>query len=157
AAALGDPALVRRHLDANPAAIGMRVDQDWFPMVDTATNGGHIYQWTLGFHVSAFEVARQRGHGEVLALLLGRARPLERRLDALGRGDGGAADALLACEPALIERAPERTLRQVANAARNNNGPAVEAMLARGFPVTARAQHGAMPLHWAAFHGNPGM
>ena len=30
-------------------------------------------------------------------------------------------------------------------------------MLRRGFPVTALSQHGAMPLHWAAFHGNPGM
>jgi ankyrin repeat protein len=30
-------------------------------------------------------------------------------------------------------------------------------MLARGFPVTARSQHGAMPLHWAAFHGNSQM
>ena len=46
---------------------------------------------------------------------------------------------------------------QVADAARNNNAAAVKAMLARGFPVTARFQHGAMPLHWAAFHGNPEM
>jgi Ankyrin repeat len=44
AAALGDVSLVTRHLDADPAAIAMRVDQDWFPMVDTAVNGGHIYQ-----------------------------------------------------------------------------------------------------------------
>ena len=60
AAALGDVAQVRRHLDANPGAIAMRVDQDWFPMIDTAENGGHIYQWTLGFHASAFDVARKR-------------------------------------------------------------------------------------------------
>src|SRR5262245_7042198 len=57
AAALGDVALVQRHLDADPGAIGMRVDQGWFSMIDTAPNGGHIYQWTLGFHVSAFDVA----------------------------------------------------------------------------------------------------
>src|SRR6516225_896966 len=62
AAALGDFNLVRRHLDADPGAIAMRVDQDWFPMIDTAPNGGHIYQWTLGFHVSAFDVARKCGH-----------------------------------------------------------------------------------------------
>jgi ankyrin repeat protein len=157
AAALGDVALVRQRLDADSAAIGMRVDQNWFPMIDTAQNGGHIYQWTLGFHVSAFDIARKRGHSEVLALLLKRAGPLERLLDALWCGDGPAADAVLAREPDLIERAPERTFGQVADAARNNNGPAVDAMLARGFPVTARSQHGAMPLHWAAFHGNPEM
>ena len=75
AAALGDVTLVRRHLDADPAAIAMRVDQDWFPMIDTAPNGGHIYQWTLGFHVSAFDVARKRGHAEVLDLLLSRSDP----------------------------------------------------------------------------------
>ena len=157
AAALGDLDRVRRHLDDDPGAIAMRVDRDWFPMVDTARNGGHIYQWTLGFHVSAFEIARKRGHGDVLGLLLERAGPLERLLDALWRGDGAAADAVLAAAPALVDRASERALRAVADAARNNNAAAVEAMLARGFPVTARSQHGAMPLHWAAFHGNPEM
>jgi hypothetical protein len=30
-------------------------------------------------------------------------------------------------------------------------------MLCRGFPVTALSQHGATPLHWAAFHGNADM
>jgi ankyrin repeat protein len=48
-------------------------------------------------------------------------------------------------------------LRQVADAARNNNFAAMSAMLRHGFPVTALSQHGATPLHWAAFHGNPDM
>jgi Ankyrin repeats (many copies)/Ankyrin repeat len=157
AAALGDLALVRQHLDAEPGSIAMRVDQDWFPMVDTAKNGGHVYQWTLGFHVSAFEIARRRSHLDVLDLLMQRADPLERLLDALWRGDGTAADAVLLAEPGLVQRAPIRALHQVADAARNNNTAAVRAMLARGFPVTAISQHGAMPLHWAAFHGNPEM
>ena len=157
AAALGDAALVRQHLDADPSAIGMRVDQTWFPMVDTAVNGGHIYQWTLGFHLSAFDVARKRGHAEVLDLLLERAGPIDRLLDALWRGDDARADAVLAADPQLVTKAPEAALRQVADAARNNNLLAVSAMLRCGFPVTALSQHGAMPLHWAAYHGNPGM
>lgn len=157
AAALGDVALARKHLDANPGAIAMRVDQNWFPMVDTATNGGHIYQWTLGFHVSAFDIARHRRHGEVLDLLLERAGPLERLLDALWCSDDARADAVLAAEPQLVARAPETVLRQVADAARNNNLAVVSGMLRRGFPVTALSQHGAMPLHWAAYHGNPDM
>jgi hypothetical protein len=157
ATALGDTALVRRHLDENPGSIGMRVDRDWFPMVDTAPNGGHIYQWTLGFHVSAFDLARRRGYREVLELLLSRASPLERLMQALWSGDGAAADAVLAANPAAIEQASPQVLRQVADAARNNNANAVKAMLARGFPVTAVSQHGATPLHWAAFHGNPEM
>ena len=73
-------------------------------MVDTAKNGGHIYQWTLGFHVSAFEIARRRGHRDVLDLLMQRADPLERLLDALWRGDGAAADALLAADGARQAR-----------------------------------------------------
>ncbi len=154
AAALGDVERARRHLDDDPRSIGMRVSQDWFPMIDTAPNGGHIYQWTLGFHVSAFDIARKRGHRDVLDLLLARASPLERLLDALWAGDEAAADAVLASEPGLVEQAPANVLRLVADAARNNNTAAVRAMLARGFPVTAQAQHGAMPLHWAAFHGN---
>ena len=157
AAALGDVAVVRRHLDADPGAIAMRVDQDWFPMIDTAANGGHIYQWTLGFHVSAFDVARKRGHAEVLDLLLDRAGPLDRLLDALWCGDNARADAILAGNQQLVARAPQRALHQVADAARNNNLPAVRAMLRRGFPVTALSQHGATPLHWAAFHGNADM
>lgn len=157
ATALGDPALVRRHLDEDPASIGMRVSQDWFPMIDTAPNGGHIYQWTLGFHVSAFDIARKRDHKEVLDLLLSRAPPIDRLVHALWSGDGDAADAVLATDPAVIEHAPPTVLRQVADAARNNNTAAVKAMLACGFPVTAVSQHGAAPLHWAAFHGNPEM
>jgi ankyrin repeat protein len=157
AAALGDVAMVRRHLDADPGAIAMRVDQDWFPMIDTAPNGGHIYQWTLGFHVSAFDVARQRAHSEVLDLLHERAGPLDRLLDALWCRDNACADALLAADPELVARAPPTTLRQVADAARNNNHRAVSTMLRRGFPVTALSQHGGTPLHWAAFHGNPDM
>jgi ankyrin repeat protein len=157
AVALGDRSLVRNHLDADPGSIAMRVDQDWFPMIDTATNGGHIYQWTLGFHVSAFDIARQRGHTEVLELLLQRAGPLDRLLDALWCGDDERADAVLAVDPHLINRARAKASRLVADAARNNNIAAVRAMLRCGFAVTALSQHGASPLHWAAFHGNSDM
>jgi hypothetical protein len=157
AAALGDVVLARCHLDADPGAIAMRVDRDWFAMIDSAPNGGHIYQWTLGFHVSAFDLARKRGHAELLELLLERAGPLDRLLDALWCGDDARGDAVLTANPRLMTRAPERALHQVADAARNNNLGAVRAMLRRGFPVTALSQHGGTPLHWAAFHGNPDM
>jgi hypothetical protein len=103
----------------------MRVSQDWFPMIDTAKNGGHIYQWTLGFYVSAFDVARQRGHQAVLDLLLERASPLDRLLDALWNGDLATADAILASSPGLVEQAPPNATRLVADAARNNKTTAV--------------------------------
>ena len=102
-------------------------------------------------------MARKHGHKAVLDLLLERAGPLDRLLDALWNGDVAAADAILASSPGLVEQAPANATRLVADAARNNKTAAVEAMLARGFPVTATSQHGAMPLHWAAWHGNPDM
>jgi ankyrin repeat protein len=157
ATALGDIVLVKRHLDADPGAIAMRVDQDWFPMIDTASNGGHIYQWTLGFHVSAFDIARRRGWKDVMDLLLRRAAPRDLLLDALWCGEEARADAILAAHPRLRAQVQEAASQQLARAARNNNSAAVKAMLARGFPVTSQGQHGAMPLHWAAFHGNPEM
>ena len=102
-------------------------------------------------------MARKHGHQAVLDLLLARTSPLDRLLDALWNGDLAAADAILAAAPKLIEQAPPNATRLVADAARNNKTAAVEAMLARGFPVTATSQHGAMSLHWAAWHGNPDM
>jgi ankyrin repeat protein len=157
ACALGDLALVRRHLDADPASIRMRVSPRWLPMIDTAENGGHIYQWALGFYVSAFQVAPKFGHPEVLALLRERAGPQELLLDALWSGDLPTADRLLAAHPGLIGALDDDASCQVADAARQNGTAVALAMLARGFPVTATSQHGATPLHWAAFHGNPGL
>ena len=71
AAALGDLDLARRHLDVDPGCIRMRVNDEFFPMVNPRA-GGTIYQWTLGFHVSAHQVARKFGHQDVLTLLLER-------------------------------------------------------------------------------------
>lgn len=64
---------------------------------------------------------------------------------------------MLTRDPRLMAQAKPAELSLVADAARNNRTLAVRAMLQRGFPVTAVAQHGAMPLHWAAFHGNAEM
>ena len=47
AAAVGDLALVRRNLDADPACIHLRVDDAHFPKANPRS-GGTIYQWTIG-------------------------------------------------------------------------------------------------------------
>ena len=157
AVALGDVDLVQRHLAEDPGSIRMAVNQEWFPMIDTAKNGGHIYQWVLGFYQSAFDIARKFERHEVLDLLRQASSPTERLRDALWSGDLPAADAVLADHPDLIEKADESVLRAVADAGRHNDIATMKAMLERGFPVTAKSQHHAMPLHWAAFHGNPEM
>ena len=126
-------------------------------MIDTAKNGGNIYQWSIGFYLSVFQVARKFGHDDVLALLNERARPADRLLEALWTGDLTTADEVLARQADIISGADPEVWRHVVDAARYNDTATVAAMLARGFPVTATGQHDAMPLHFAAFHGNDEM
>jgi len=76
---------------------------------------------------------------------------------ACWNADPSAAKAALDQNPGLVSRLSDAYGRQVAHAARNNNLAAVRLMLASGLPVDARGQHGATPLHWAAFHGNAEM
>jgi ankyrin repeat protein len=64
---------------------------------------------------------------------------------------------LLRESPETLAGLSQTYQRQVAHAARNNNLAAVRIMLAAGLPVAALGQHGATPLHWAAFHGNAPM
>jgi hypothetical protein len=47
AAALGDAALVARHLREDPASIETTVSEEFFPKRDPRA-GGTIYIWTLG-------------------------------------------------------------------------------------------------------------
>ena len=149
AAALGDADLVRRHLDADPDCIRLRVSEEYFPMTNDKA-GGTIYQWTLGWHVSAHDV----GHDAVFRLLMERSPTDVKLLAACWADDATAVKSLLAENPDLAAGLSDAYRRQVAHAARNNNLAAVRVMLAAGLPVDAPGQHGATPLHWAAFHGN---
>ncbi|HVS15437.1 MAG TPA: ankyrin repeat domain-containing protein [Thermoanaerobaculia bacterium] len=156
AAALGDVELARRHLDAEPGSIRLRVDGECFPMKDPRA-GGTIYQWTLGFHATPHQVARRRGHREILELLLERSPPEVALLDACWDGDDERARALRARHPGLVAGLAPADRRQVAHAARNHDATAVRLMLEHGWPADATGQHGATPLHWAAFHGHRAM
>jgi len=141
AAALGDAELVRRHLDADPDCIRLRVSEEYFPMIG-GKSGGTIYQWTLGWYVSAHQVAKGFGHDQIFRLLL------ERSPDDV---------KLLAGKPDLARELPEADRCQAAHAARQNDLAALRLMLAAGLPADALSQHGGTPLHWAAFHGNAEM
>jgi ankyrin repeat protein len=156
AAAVGDLALIRKHLEADPDAIRMRVSDEYFPMVGGKT-GGTIYQWTLGWHVSAHQVAKDFGHENVFQFLMEQSPDEIKLITACWLGDEAATNSLLAAEPNLVARLREAELRQLAHAARNNDLPAVRLMLAIDLPVNARSQHNATPLHWAAFQGNAEM
>jgi ankyrin repeat protein len=153
AAALGGIDLVRRHLDADPSSIRMRVSEEFFPMISPRA-GGTIYQWKLGWHLSAHRVARKFGHDEVYTLLMDRSPDDVKLIEACWLDDKAALQTLGVDRPDLARRLPAGDQRQVAHAARNNETHVVRAMLRAGLPVDARGQHDATPLHWAAFHGN---
>jgi hypothetical protein len=156
AAALGDIELVRRHLAADPASIRMRVSEEFFPMIRPKA-GGTIYQWKLGWYLSAHRVALKFGHEEVYRLLLDRSPPDVKLIEACWLEDEATLQALRAHQADLSSRLLAGDKRQVAHAARNNETAVVRAMLKAGLPVDARGQHNATPLHWAAFHGNRDM
>jgi ankyrin repeat protein len=156
AAALGDTDLVRKHLDADPGCIHLRVSHEHFPMINLKA-GGTIYQWTLGWYVSPHEVAKQFGHDEIYALLMSRSPAEVKLVVVCWAGDETAAQLVAKANPGLIADLSSTYRRHVAHAARNNNAAAVRVMLAAGLPVNAVSQHGATPLHWAAFHGNAEM
>ena len=156
AAAVGDADLVRKHLDADPDCIHMRVSDEFFPKKNPHS-GGTIYQWQLGWHVSAHDVARQFGHDAVVRLLMERSPAEVKLLAACWAGEEATVKSLLANHLDLAQRLSAQQRRQVAHAARNNNVAAVRLMLAAGLPVDAVGQHRATPLHWASFHGNADM
>ncbi|HAB16794.1 MAG TPA: ankyrin repeat domain-containing protein [Verrucomicrobiota bacterium] len=153
AAALGDAALVRQHLGSDPECVRLRVTDEFFPKANPKS-GGTIYQWTLGWHVSPHEVARQFGHSEIVHLLRERSPADVQLLTACWAGDGTEVQSLIAGSPGLASTLSEGNRRQIADAARNNHTTAVRLMLLAGLPVNALGQHRATPLHWAAFHGN---
>jgi hypothetical protein len=153
AAALGDSDLAKRHLQAVPECIRTRVNDQFFPKANIHC-GGTIYQWVLGWHVSACQVAESFGQTEVLNLLLERCPADEKLVNACWLHDEALVKSLLAAHPNLAADLPSEGRRQLAHAARNNDSIAARLMLAAGLPVESFGQHHATPLHWAAWHGN---
>ena len=154
AAALGDLALVRRHLEADPAAIRLTVSDQYFPR-QNPKSAGTIYNWTLDSDKTAHWVARHFGHPDVFGYLMERT-PEDLQLSlACELGDALLLGRLLAERPGLVQQLSEEEHRRLPNAARDGNLVAVRMMLDAGWPVNARGQrHGETALHWAGFHGN---
>jgi hypothetical protein len=156
AAALGDIDLARRHLDVDPESVRMRISDEYFPMISPKA-GGTIYQWKLGWYLSPHRVALKFGHEDVYRLLVDRSPPDVKLIEACWLADESALEALRVAHPDAASKMLSADPREVAHAARNNETHVVRAMLKLGLPVDARGQHGATPLHWAAFHGNSEM
>ncbi|HET8889811.1 MAG TPA: ankyrin repeat domain-containing protein [Candidatus Angelobacter sp.] len=156
AAALGDLQLVQKLLEADPECIRMRVSDEYFPLIGMGS-GGTIYQWQLGWYVSAVQVAKAHGHQAVFDLLMERCPDEEKLLNACWLHDEAMVQLLLERQPGLSSKLPTAGRRHVAHAARNNDAIAAQLMVTAGLPVNIFSQHHASALHWAAFHGNAEM
>ncbi|HJR58375.1 MAG TPA: ankyrin repeat domain-containing protein [Vicinamibacterales bacterium] len=155
-AALGDEARLVACLDTDPAAIRTTVSDEYFPKQDPRS-GGSIYNWTLGTGKTAHVIAHEFGHPGVVRTLMERSPDELRLAVACEIGDEAAAQALLASRPRLTESLTGADLRKLPDAARDQNREAVRLLLAAGWPVDARGQHGGTALHWAGWHGDTAM
>jgi ankyrin repeat protein len=153
AAALGDIDLVEQHLQADPESIRMRVSEEYFPMIGSK-NGGTIYQWQLGWYVSACQVAKSFGHSKVFDMLMQRSPADEKLLNACWLHDEEMVNSLLSQQPNPAAALSPGGRRQLAHAARNNDTAAARLMLTAGLPLNAFSQDHGTTLHWAAWHGN---
>jgi ankyrin repeat protein len=154
AAAIGDLDLVRKHLDADPDAVRVAVNERYFPKRNPKS-GGTIYIWTLGGNRTAHQVARKFGHAEVFELLMDRSPADVKLTSAVSTGDEATIRALLADHPKMIESLPDESRHQISEAAEDNNTDVVRLMLEMGWPVDGGSKE--TPLHWAAWHGNAEM
>jgi hypothetical protein len=126
---------------ADPAA-RVRVSQG-FPMINLKS-GGTIYQWTLGWHVSPHDVAREFGHEEI-NLLMEHSPADVKLIAACWAGDENAVKLLVAENPGPARGLTEADRRQVAHAARATTPPP---RAGGGLPVGLG--HTRRHLHWAA-------
>ena len=152
----GRPRSGPKHLDADPDCIRMRVSEEFFPKINPRS-GGTIYGWTLGFYLSAHQVARKFGHDDVLALLFDRSPTAVQLIEACWLGDEAIVHSLRAKHPNLADSLIEPDRRQVAHAARKNQTTPSASCSKAACRSTLEGQHNATPLHWAAFHGNADM
>ncbi|HEY6228008.1 MAG TPA: ankyrin repeat domain-containing protein [Verrucomicrobiae bacterium] len=151
AAALGELALIKKHLAENPNSIRQLIDNSTFPMRNPRA-GGTIYFWTLGREISPHQVAKKFGREEAVKFLMEQSPAEIRLINYCWFGDEAAVKKTLAENPDLKVSASAG--RAVADAARGRNLSALRLILDAGAPIDARGQHNATALHWAAWHGH---
>jgi ankyrin repeat protein len=155
AAALGDLDRARQIVDRDPRAVEMIIGPRDFPM-QHPRGGGIIYIWTLGQGKSPQMVAQEFGHRAVFDLLMEHSPDDVKLAQACFLGDEALFDQFLATREKGAPFSPELAARLV-GAAMNNNTNAVRLMLKAGWPVDVQGPQGGTALHWASWHGNPGM
>lgn len=153
--ALGLAERVREMLARDPSLLALRTSQGDY--AEKPPSSYHIYEWTIGGNFTPMQTAAQFGRDNVLAVMEEFATPSQRLLLACHRGDAGAARAIAAAHPGIVENLGVADQRALTDAAWAANAPAVEIMLALGFDPSIPSVTGATggtALHCAAWEGS---
>ena len=148
-ARLGDVALAKKLIDADPACVSARVNFANYPPVPQF----NIYCWTLGFYVSPHEVALKFDQREVYDVLIRNSPPIVRLFDAAWRGDEHAARSVLADDPDVMRSFQPEHHSLLAHAVHHQRDAAVKLMIELGFDPHAGGADGGTALHQAAWVG----
>lgn len=148
---LGDLALVKQALAADPESLQARVNQGKFTSGES--DGGHIYTYVLKNGHSPLYLAADLGREEIYRFLSAQSSPTERLLAACLAVDKTAVETELAANPDAVRSLPPEHMRLIADAAWNHRTEAVRLMLKIGFDIEARGAEDSTALNRAAVRG----
>ena len=145
AAVFDDVGMARALLEKDETAVSLRLGGG---KTHEHLGGGDKYYWSLGFADTALEVARRRGSASVYAYLLERSPAATQLVQASRRGDLDAIELLLEADGSLLDGLDDNSRCQVLC----GELEAVRRLLDAGVGPNVRGEeHGATPLHWAAW------
>ena len=156
ACAFGDLPLVRRHIEADPDCVRIRISERYFPKSDPRSHGTY-YIPAFGRDRTPHQVARDFGHEDIFEFVMQHSPQDVKLSQACQLGDENLFREMLASRPSMARNLSKQEQREIADAAQNNNRNAVHLMLAAGWPVDARGEYDMTPLQWASWHGNAEM
>ena len=154
--ALGDFALVRRHVEVDPDCVRVRVSEKYFSKSDPRSLGTY-YIPAFGRDRTPHQVARDFGHEDIFEFLIEHSPQDVKLSQACQLGDENLFREMLRSRGTMARNLSKQEQREIADAAQNNNTNAVHLMLAAGWPVDARGEYDMTPLEWASWHGNATM
>lgn len=145
AAALGDADMALQCLARDPSCTEARLGSGVW--------AGHIYNWTLDHDLTPQDVARAKGHPQVLQILLDRSSAERRLAFAIWQGDERKVHELSSEDPGIIDRLMRLEPALMAQAAWWYRPAGVRMLVDLGFDPHLTGVHDSTPLDRAAFHG----
>lgn len=147
----GDLAVADRVLAATPDALDHTIGRP--PFVAAGSQGGHIYNYVLGYTTRPLVLASKHDHWPLLERLVPLADPGQQLVYACWVGDLAMIDRLRRKHRRLAANLPPHQQCAIADAAWEHATDAVARMVAAGFPVDAAGAHDSTALDRACFHG----